>query len=616
VRTFVPPYVDKRVNALRTFFLRCLIVGLALWQLPLVNLAPGAAEVAYEAQIVGVEDDDVLDTLTAVSRLLAETKRPPPTVAALRRRAEDDLPRLQEALASLGYYGATVGYEVDDRVTPARVTLRVELGEPYRLTGYTIAGENPALHDWTIRITDTALGIEKGMVAASKTVVDAEGRLLSLLAAQAYPLAKVEDRKVVVDHAEKDMTVEWRIATGPHARFGEVTVTGLQSIDEQFVRSRLPWKEDAPFDGRLVDEGRQKLVETSLFSSVRVAHGGTLDGQGRLPVTVTLAEAKHRSIGGGLSYSTSEGFGEEGFGGKAFWEHRNLFGAGERLAFTLEGGQTLQSAKLDFRKPDLTNPDLAWLGNLVAAHENREAYESLTYAGSGGVEYDLTPELTVTGALSLEYADIDDGVSEQVFTLLGTPTTVAYDTTDDLLDPTKGTRLNLGVTPYVSVANSDVNFVVTRLSDSIYVPLHPENRVVLAGWGRVGTILGADSTEELPATKRLYGGGAGSVRAYGFQELGPVAADGDPAGGRSQLELGVELRWRMFEDFGGAVFFEGGDVYDDPVPDPSEGVRWGAGLGLRYFTGFGPIRADVAFPINPRDSDEPVQFYIGLGQAF
>jgi translocation and assembly module TamA len=454
------------------------------------------------------------------------------------------------------------------------------------------------------------------MVAAARAVVDAEARLLSQLAAQAYPLAQVEDRKVIVDHADRSMTVEWRIDTGPAARFGAITIEGVHSIDETFLRARLPWREGDPFDGRKVDQGRQNLVETGLFSSVRVAHGEALNDQQQLPMTVALVEAKHRSIGGGLRYSTSEGFGYEGFGGRAFWEHRNFFGAGERLAFTLEGGQTIQEARADLRKPGRTDPDLAWLANLLASREDRDAYRSLTYGGSGGIEYRLTESLTATGALSLEYADIDDGISEQVFTLLGVPTTLTYDTTDDLFDPTRGTRLNLGVTPYFSVANSDVNFVVTRLSDSAYVQLDRENRIVLAGWGRIGTILGADSTQELPATKRLYGGGAGSVRAYGFQELGPIAADGDPAGGRSQLELGVELRWRMFGDFGGAVFAEGGNVYDDPLPDPGEGFRWGAGVGIRYFTGFGPIRADVAFPINPRDRDDPVQFYIGFGQAF
>jgi len=600
----------------RTTALRCLAILCVSWLLPLTSLAPAAANVAYEVQIVGVDDDDVLDTLTAVSRLVAETERPPPTLPALQRRAENDVVQLREALASLGYYGAAVSHEIDADADPVRVTLRVEPGEPYRLVDYTIAGDNAGLRDGTIRITDKDLGLEKGMVAAARAVVAAEARLLALLAAQTYPLAQVRDRKVVVDHAARTMVVDWRIDTGPAARFGDVTIAGLQSVDREFLRARLPWQEGEPFDGRKVDEGRQNLVETGLFSSVRIAHAETVDDRGRLPMTVTLVEAKHRSIGGGLSYSTSEGFGEEGFGGKAFWEHRNLFGAGERFAFTLEGGRTIQAARVDFRKPGLTNPDLAWLGSLLAAHEDREAYESLTYAGSGGIEYELTETLTATGALSMEHAVIEDGGIEQTFTLLGTPATLAYDTTDDLLDPLTGTRINLGVTPYVSVANSDVNFVVMRLSDSVYVPLERENRVVLAGWGRVGTILGVDSTEELPATKRLYGGGAGSVRAYGFQELGPIGADGDPTGGRSQLELGVELRWRMFEDFGGAVFAEGGDVYDDPLPEPDENIRWGAGLGIRYFTAFGPVRADVAFPINPRDSDRAVQFYIGLGQAF
>lgn len=594
---------------------RSLIIGLVLGQLLWIGLALGAAEVAYEVRIVGVDDSDVRETLTAVSRLMAETERPPPTLSALRRRAENDVPRLEEALASLGYYGATVGYEIDSDVAPVRVTLRIEPGGPYRLVGYTIAGD-PALQDGSIRITDEALGLKSGMTAAARAVVDAEQRLLALLAAQAHPLAQVRDRKVVVDHAARSMTVDWRLDIGPRVRFGAVTIDGLQSVDPSFVRARLPWQDGEPFDGRKVAAGRQKLVETGLFASVRVTHAEAPDAEGRLPLTLTLSEAKHRSVGAGLSYSTSEGVGEEGFGGKAFWQHRNLFGAGERLGLTLQGGQTIQSAKADLRKPGLTDPDLAWLGSLLAEHENREAYESLTYGGSGGIEYQLTETLTATGALSLEYADIDDGVSEQTFTLLGTPLGLAYDTTDDLLDPTRGTRLNLGVTPYVSIASSDVNFVVTRLSDSLYLSLESENRVVLAGWGRVGSILGVNSTEELPATKRLYGGGAGSVRAYGFQKLGPVAADGDPAGGRSQVELGLELRWRMFGDFGGVAFVEGGNVYEDPLPDPTERVLWGAGVGLRYFTDFGPIRADVAFPINPRDSDDPFQFYIGLGQAF
>jgi translocation and assembly module TamA len=589
----------------------CLFSGFALFLVLVIGLTARAVEVAYEAEITGVKDDELRETLTAVSRLVAETERPPPTLEALKRRAEDDLPRLKEALGSLGYYGGSVTYDLDSSVSPVRVTLRVEPGEPYRFAGYHIGGDNPALSNGSISIASETLGLQPGMVAAAEPVVEAEGRLLAALAAQAYPLARVADRKVLVDHATRSMSVEWRIDTGPYARFGPATIEGLQSIDREFVQARLPWNAGEPFDGGKVDKGRRALIDSGLFSSVRVAHADALDGDGRLPMTVTVVESKHRSIGGGLTYSTSEGP-----GGKAFWEHRNLFGAGERLTLTLEGGQTIQGATADFRKPGLTDPRLAWLGKLEAVHENFETYDARTVGGSGGAEYKLTDEVSVTGQLSLEHSIIDDGVSEGTFTLLGTPLGITYDTTDDLLDPSKGTRLNFGTTPYVSVADSDVNFAVMRLTDSVYFPLEKEHHVVLAAWGRVGTIVGADSTEELPATKRLYGGGAGSVRAYGFQELGPIGADGDPTGGRSQLELGTELRWRMFGDFGGAVFIEGGNVYDDPVPDLNEPIRWGAGVGLRYFTDFGPIRVDVAFPINPRRSDDDFQVYVGIGQAF
>jgi translocation and assembly module TamA len=587
------------------------LVLLALLLACMLPAAAQAAEARYRADIVGVSDKSLLETLTAVSQLIAEAERPPPTVAAIRRRADADMPRLEEALASLGYYGATVRYDLDATKTPVRVTIHVEPGEPYKIADYHITGDNPALTDGRIKITPRTLGLQKGVPAESKRVVDAEVKLLGLLAAQAYPLARVADRKVIVDHATRSMTVDWRIDTGPHARFGEVKIQGLTSVDERFVRARLPIKTGEPYNGDKVEQGRSALVDTRLFSAVRIDHADKLDSAGQLPITVTLIEGKRRSLGGGVSYSTSEGF-----TGQAFWEHRNLFGGGERLTLTLLAGETVQGGKADFRKPGLTNTKLAYIGNLQALRQNFEAYDATTIGGAGGVEYQLTDHLTATGSLSLEHLDIDEGVQENKYLLLGAPMGLTYDTTTDLLDPLRGTRLNFNLAPYVSVAETGANFVVSTLSDALYVPLQRKHRIVLAGWGRIGTILGADNTFDVPATKRLYGGGPNSVRAYGYQELGPIGADGDPTGGRSQVEGGLELRWRMFGDFGGAAFIEGGNVYDDPVPDFKENLLFGGGVGVRYFTAFGPLRADIAFPINPRDSDKPFQFYIGIGQAF
>ncbi len=229
---------------------------------------------------------------------------------------------------------------------------------------------------------------------------------------------------------------------------------------------------------------------------------------------------------------------------------------------------------------------------------------------------ELSETMTTTGGAGFELERIDEDNDKKDFGLLSFPLSFTYDNTADLLDPKSGTRANAALTPYVSVVRSDVDFLVMRLSDSVYVPLQEDGRLVLAVWARFGSIVGAKSTGDIPATKRLYGGGASSVRAYGYEELGPIGADGDPTGGRSLLELGTELRWRMFEDVGGVAFIEGGNVYDNSLPEFDERILWGAGVGVRYYTEFGPLRFDIAFPINRRDTDDAFQFYVGIGQAF
>lgn len=120
----------------------------------------------------------------------------------------------------------------------------------------------------------------------------------------------------------------------------------------------------------------------------------------------------------------------------------------------------------------------------------------------------------------------------------------------------------------------------------------------------------------MPADLRYYAGGGGSIRGYAFQSVGPLSDD-DPLGGRSLLELSNELRMNVTETLGFAVFLDGGAAFESAYPDLEESVRWGTGLGLRYFTPIGPFRIDVAFPLNRRDDvDDSYQVYISLGQAF
>jgi translocation and assembly module TamA len=139
--------------------------------------------------------------------------------------------------------------------------------------------------------------------------------------------------------------------------------------------------------------------------------------------------------------------------------------------------------------------------------------------------------------------------------------------------------------------------------------------MVIAARAKLGSIAGAD-TDSVPASERFYAGGGGSIRGYGYQQVGPVDSNGDPTGGRSLFEVGLETRFRVWGPIGLVTFVEAGDVYESVYPAPFQSVLVGAGFGLRYFTAVGPIRVDLAFPLDRRPGDDPFQFYVSIGQAF
>ena len=207
-----------------------------------------------------------------------------------------------------------------------------------------------------------------------------------------------------------------------------------------------------------------------------------------------------------------------------------------------------------------------------------------------------------------------DGVSRN-FELFGPTGAVKYDTSDDLLNPTKGVRLNLTGSAFPEFIGSSQDVFQTRATGSSYLDLSGAGNLVLAGRLSVASVFGG-SVDELPADRLLYAGGGGSVRGYEFRSISPEDEDGDPTGGRSLVEGSIELRYRFLDDYGIVPFFDAGTVTEDTFPSFDEKLQYAAGLGFRYYSPIGPIRADVAVPLNPREDDEPVAFYISIGQAF
>ncbi len=213
--------------------------------------------------------------------------------------------------------------------------------------------------------------------------------------------------------------------------------------------------------------------------------------------------------------------------------------------------------------------------------------------------------------------------------LVGLPLNLRYDSTDNLLNPTKGIRASLFVTPTVAfpVNTSSGNivpgttstpraggFALIEATASTYFDLGVPGRSVLALRGTIGTAQGA-TLADVPPDKRFYAGGSDTVRGFRYQSVGPRFADNNPVGGLS-LDAGtVEFRQRFYKSFGAVAFVDAGQVSTSSAPFTGT-LRVGTGVGVRYYTSFGPIRLDFAVPVNREPGGDKYDIYIGLGQAF
>lgn len=570
--------------------------------------------IVYRTQITGDAPSEVISTFESISALITMKERLPRTRGILRRRLREDEARLVTILRSEGYYDERIesSIEEDAEGNGLLVTIDIQTGKVFTLKAYDVTyspKEEPQPPD--IPLSD--LNLELGQPARAADITAAEGLLLRSLRNSGYAFPKITKKRYIVDHATTGLRAELTVDPGPAVTLGDLTITGLTSVHESYIRRLVNWPSGSTFDYSQIERVRGLLVRSGLFDGVTVKAADKADADGSVPVTVELQERPHRSVGAFIGFSTDE----LGKGG-VFWEHRNLFGDAERLRAELAGSFIRQSASLSLRKPEFPIEGGALLGRVEVAQETGEAFEGETAIASLGYEQRFSDVLTGSGGVDFEYNDFDERPDDEVgkTQTFSFPFALTFDSRDDVLNPTKGIRARGGVEPAISSSEDDVaNFVTNSLTLSGYQSFFEGDRLILAGRVGVAAIYGAER-EEIPASQRLYAGGAGSVRGYALRSLGPLDDDDDPLGGRSLIEINLETRIRITETIGVVPFLDGGGVSGDELENFSDRFRWGAGLGLRYFTPVGPLRLDVAVPLNKRETDDEFQFYISLGQAF
>ena len=544
---------------------------------------------------------------------LATNDGDPANAAQLDRRAREDAELLTTLLRAEGYYDARVQTRVEAAAKPL-VVLEATPGALYRFADVTLAGVAAA--GAKAGALTQAFGIAPQSPVNADAVVAGEAALRATIGREGFPFATVGEPEIVVDHATRTATLAIEVKPGGERRFGRITTNPNNRVfGADHVAEIARFVPGQPYDATALDDLRRALVQTGLVSSVEVTPvpGATPE---LVDVAVRLERAPPRTVAGALGYGTGEGARAE-----LSWTHRNLFPP--EGALTVRGvlGTREQLGALVFRRSNFHGRDRVLTAQIAAAHLQRDAYDARTFSLSGSLERqtNIFFQKTWTWSLGAELLASDErdviratGQPRRRTFLIGAlPTSLSYDGSDDLLNPARGFRLSGRLSPELSLQGAAFGYARAQIDASTYRPI---GGVVVAARTRIGSILGAPRDQIAPS-RRYYAGGGASVRGYGYQDIGPRDVNGDPIGGRSLAEFSIEARVKTFGAFGVVPFLDAGNIYTSALPDFS-GLRYGAGLGVRYYSNFGPIRVDVGTPINPQPGVARVAVYVSLGQAF
>jgi translocation and assembly module TamA len=568
-------------------------------------------------------------------RLVSEVARGALNEASLLRALEDDAApqdyiaaaradylRLLTALYSDGFYGGTVSITVDgveaSNIAPLaapksinEVVIRVDPGRRFTFGEVQIAPLPPAFvlsTDLETRRTARTARIRAGVAAGISSWRDL-----------GYAKARVANQSIVARHPDAKLDVIIAFDTGPRLRFGPLAVSGSKAVSEDRIRQIAGLPVGEVFAPQDIATAERRLRRTGTFASVALTEAEEIGPNDTLPINAQLSEAKPRRIGFGIELSTIEGLTLS-----TFWLHRNFLGSAERFRIDAEvSGISGETGGIEyglgasFTRPATFGPDTEYFLTGEISREDEPEFLLDKVSIETGFSRILSEDLTVRAGVGLLRAREETDLETREYTLFTLPLDATLDRRDVPSDAKSGYYIDLTATPFIS---TDGEISGARLYSDVrgYLTVGESEKLTLAGRTFVGSVVGASLTEA-PADFLFFSGGGGSVRGQPYQSLGIDTTEGSETittGGTSFIGAQLEARYAVRDEISLVGFYDFGQV--GATPTPGEDAEWhaGAGIGLRYNTGIGPIRLDLGTPASGDDAGGSLQVYIGIGQAF
>jgi translocation and assembly module TamA len=603
-----------------------IVIALCCVGLGLQGDRAGAADpVAYTVSFAPSGDAGLDALLAQTASLVALRKNLPAAPFALIGRAKADQAQFLTVLHSLGYDAGSVDITIDGLAltdpgllgaldqAPAKATVPVVV-TPHRGRLFDLGQVN--FTTLPAGLSPSA-GIRPGQVARAAPVLAETPALLAALHDAGYAFATVSPPLAVADPKTGTLDVTYTVDAGPRVDIGEITFAGLKRADPDWLRRHISLKPGQRFSDKAIFAARDALLSTGVFASVTPVPRKTPSAAGDVPILFRVVEQKRHAVTLGGAYAT-----DTGFTLSASWEDRDVFAHAETLTFTAAanglGGTGTTSPGYDlkgvFAKPDYLRVGQTATLSLEGLRESVTAYDRTALLAGGVLSRPLTRRVTFSYGLGFVEESVNQEGVARNYVLAQLPLTLTYDSADSALEPTRGINASVSVTPTKPIEGSGSIFTIAQAYAATYIAVERDAFGVLALRGQIGSILGA-SQFQVPADQRFYAGGTSTVRGYTYQTVGPLFADDTPEGGLALDAATIEFRQHITQNIGIVPFVDAGQVSAGSAPFQGT-LSVGAGLGLRYYTSIGPIRADFAIPLKRTAGSGSFALYIGLGEAF
>jgi len=540
---------------------------------------------------------------------------------------KDDMIRIQRLYSNNGYYDAEATYEIkyNKDGTRVEITINIEEGEPVILTDIELKIEGDLRVDIEKKI-DKSIPLKKGQVFSPNGYQQTKGVISEILSDNGYPKSEIEG-EALVNRREKWARAKFVVKPGSIYKFGVIKVEGNEDVASYIIEREAEFKqcdiekvesiqECQTYSLSKVNQTQANIFQLGLFRSVVI--DPVFDEEKQIAnIAIVVKERKQGSVKIGGGFGT-----EDKLRGQVIWTQRNFFGGGRRLEVSGKASFITQRFETSVIQPFIAGKNSELSGTINFQRDDVPSFKGRSFLTSAAITKSFWEYYTVFGSLNLQFSNVEDSAtrtpeerSRENFFLTFINSGFERDTTDNVLNPTKGTVISTGLESSFKALASDVNYLKGTIELRGYKKYW---NTVFAKKLTVGVIqpFGETQTLDIPIFKRFFAGGSTSMRGYPFQKLGPLDDNNDPLGGNSLLVGSFEVRYPIYGDFGGVAFFDYGNVYTEEWNYDLGRLKYAPGLGLRYDTIIGPVRFDVGYALNPEPGIRRIQFFISIGQAF